>query len=288
MSTTVPAGEMELSGALKAMTNSSWLARKFLPGTFLVNVEVNSRKVSLVIDTGSGFTVLSPQAALGAKVTLKETDKVGKAIHWGKEVPIYSGRIRELRIEGLVARNVPIGVLGLQPTLKLLSLPVYHLDGFLGIDLLKHLAIDLDLQKGIITFSRGPLPMEAKVVPSASLQLQEIEQQIDEQRGVRVVPIVEGVIDDRGPFQFFIDTGTSAPALVGEEVWQALGLGEDKKVTLEGVQLGTVSLEKVPAVKGSGAEFWKDVILLGNNIFLANGYKHLTLDFLAGKLYAER
>jgi len=177
--------------------------------------------------------------------------------------------------------------MGLQPTLKLLSLPVYHLDGFLGIDLLKHLAIELNLQKGTITFSREPLSIRAKAL-SAPLQLQEIEQQIGEQKGLRTVPIVEGFISGRGPFHFFIDTGTSAPALVGEEIWQSLGLGEDKEATLEGVQLGEITLEKVPAAKGSGAEFWRNVILLGNNIFLTNGYKRLALDFLAGKLYAER
>lgn len=36
------------------------------------------------------------------------------------------------------------------------------------------------------------------------------------------------------------------------------------------------------------AEPLRGFMLLGNNIFQAQGYKRLTLDFLGGRLYAER
>ena len=95
-------------------------------------------------------------------------------------------------------------------------------------------------------------------------------------------PIVECFVNNSGPFSCFIDTGTSAPVFVPRETWQALGLEGQKQAYLE-VRLGELELKDVPAIKANVKH-----ITIGSNIFQAQGLKRLTLDFLAGKLYAER
>jgi predicted aspartyl protease len=273
-------GEIELRGALEVTTSARWyqLSRRFFPGILLVDAKVNGRKVSLVLDTGSNITVLAPQVAVEAGIVL--SDKRGKSLMWGREVPIYLGYAQELKLGNLAAHNVPVVVCGSIPTFKLLGIPMYHDDDFLGMNLLQHLAIHLDLLSGAVTFSREPLPSKG---PSAPLHVIK-----EPQDGLPApLPIVEGFIGDSGPFSFLFDTGASEPVLVGEEIWQALGLGEEKKVTLERVQLGEIELHNVPAIRDR-AEHRRKIILLGNNVLLANGYKRLTLDFLAEKLYAER
>ena len=283
--------EIELGGAIEVTTNARWywLSKRLFPGIFWIEAKVNGRKVSLVLDTGTSITILDPQLAVNARITLisrKEKEEV-HGITREKEltIPAYLGRLQKLEIDGLVARNLSVKVLGIQPTVKLLGIPIYQGYNLLGMNLLQHLAIHLDLQKGVVTLSRNPFPSKG---PSAPLHvIKEPQEELGEVGMYPPLPFVEGFIGDSGPFPFLIDTGASGPVLIGEEVWQTLGLGEEEKTTLSRIQLGGIELKEVPAVRLSGMEFRKKIIILGNNIFLANGYKRLTLDFLAGKLYAE-
>lgn len=253
------------------------MATKLLPGTFLLNAKIDSRKASLVVDTGAATTVLSPRQAVVAQVLL--TGPGPTIQHWGREIPTYLGRVRELDLAGLVAHDVPVIILGKQPILKLLGLPIWHLDGLLGMNPLKRLAVSLDYAGGTVALRREPLPIPLGAL-SAPLKL--VEQ---EKNGFRhPIPMVEGFINGSGPFDFFIDTGTSGPVIVPEDVLQALGLKGQKSIRLKQLQLGAIELQDVPAIEGKQARF----ILIGSNIFYANSYRRLTLDFLAGKIYVER
>jgi len=284
-------GELELSGAFRVTISAwwYWLSKRFSPGVFWVDAKVNGHKVHLVLDTGSNTTDLDPQVAVNAKVTL--TEKRGIAFGARKEwtTSFYWGQLQELEIDGLLARNLPVTVRTKRRVFKLLGIPIYHEDGFLGMDLLQHLAIRMDFQNGVVTLSREPLSSKGYSAPLRVIEASQSPVMVEGRGGIGPLPIVEGLVDNSGPFPFLIDTGASGPALIGKEVWKALGLEgrEGEKVTLERVKLGEIELHNVPAIKDE-AEHRRKIILLGSGIFLSNGYKRLTLDFLTGKLYAER
>jgi hypothetical protein len=89
-----------------------------------------------------------------------------------------------------------------------------------------------------------------------------------------------------------IDTGTSdAKILVSDELLPALGW--KGKVLVQHLQLGEIELKDVLAIpaheqEATGVKLKGAVILIGNGVFQSQGFRRLTLDFLAGKLYAER
>ncbi len=271
-----PEAEMTLSMPLETQVSSHWTrwAMKLMPGTFLVDGKINGHRASLVVDTGAARTFISPRIAVAAQVSLI-SPRLTVQHGWG-EIPVYLGRLRELELGDLRVHNPTIIVGGTQQVIKLLGLPVWNLDGVLGMEILQQLALILDYERGIIVLRRESLPLQA---PSALLQ---ILKEPGPGNLEHPKPIVGCFVDSSSPFSCFIDTGTSAPAFVPPEVWKALGLEGQKQARLQ-IRLGEIELKDVPAVRANVKH-----IVLGSNIFQANGVKRLTLDFLAGKLYAER
>jgi len=189
---------------------------------------------------------------------------------------VYMGWVRELELGNLTVQGLPVLVLGNQPVLKLLGLPVWSLDGLLGMEVLQRLAFTLDYERGVVILYRESPSIQA---PSAPLRLLH-------DRGPGKIeharPIVDCFLEDAGPFPCWLDTGTSAPVLVPLKTWEAQGL-EDRHPARLALKLGEIELSKVPAVRAN-----VPYIVIGSNIFQAQGFKRLTLDFLAGKLYLER
>jgi len=275
-----PEAELTLSGPSEVEVSSpwTWWAMKLLPGTFLADVKINGYKASLVVDTGAALTYISPEIAVAAKVTLTSSARL-VGWHGEQDVPAYIGWVQELTLDNLRVRNLPITVGGNQPVMKLLGLPVWNLDGLLGMESLRRLAVTLDYERGIVVLRREPAPAQGD---SAPLQLVSLKPAQGLESLEQTRPIVEGFINFRGPYPCFIDTGTSAPVSVPPEVWHALGLEGQKQAQLT-IKLGELQLQGVPAIPAKVGQ-----ILIGSNIFQAQGFKRLTLDFLAGKLYAER
>jgi len=278
-------GELIFTGPLKFEARSRWTqwAMRLFPGHFMVDAKVDSRKVTLLVDTGAALTVLSPKVATAAHASLMA---VGPEItHWQQKIPTYLGYVQELEISGLKAYHVPVLILGKQPVLKLLGLPVYRVDGLLGMSLMEKLAVTLDWRTGTVTFHREPLSLE---VPSAPLRL--FEQEL---HGFKILsPIVDGFLDEAGPYMILIDTGASpAEILVSDELLEALGW--KGRVLVRHLKLGEIELKDVPAIparerEATGVKLKGPVMLIGGGFFQAQGIKRLTLDFLGGKLYAER
>jgi len=268
--------ELTLSGPLEVHVSSPWTrwAMKLLPGTFLVDVKINGRKASLVVDTGAAKTFIGPKLAVAAQVDLTSSRLI---VQYGRrETPVYMGWVRELELGDLRVHNLPIIVGGTQPVLKLVGLSIWNLDGLLGIDVLQKLALTLDYEREVVILRRESPPLGA---PSAPLQI--LREQGPE--GLEhPKPLVDGFVDGSGPFPCFIDTGTSAPVFVPKEIWQALGLEGKRQARLQ-IRVGEIDLKEVFAIPAN-----VKYITIGSNIFQAQGIKRLTLDFLGGKLYAER
>ena len=109
-------------------------------------------------------------------------------------------------------------------------------------NLLHRLVLTLDYERKVVTFRREPMSAQ---VPSAPLQI--LKRQSPE--GLEILePIVECSISGFGPFPCFIDTGTSAPVFVQAEIWQTLGLEDQKQARLE-VKLGEVRAKRNPRYK---------------------------------------
>jgi len=271
-----PAGEPVLSGPEEVELSSPWTrwAMKLLPGTFLVKVKINGHKASLVVDSGASGTYLSPEVAIAARLIL--TNSRFTSHHGGREVPVYAGWVQEMKLGELRIQGLPVFVGGNQPVVKLLGLPIWKLDGLLGMEPLQRLALTLEYERGLVVFRRRPLLLQAPSVPLR------IHRNRTTEGLENLWPLVDCFIGDSGPFSCLIDTGTSGPVQVPSAVWHALGLGEERQARLQ-IQLGEIELVNVPCVIAPGL-----YPLIGSNIFQAQGIKRLTLDFLGGKLYAER
>ncbi|MDW8031792.1 MAG: retropepsin-like aspartic protease [Candidatus Bipolaricaulota bacterium] len=247
---------------------------------FLIPAQVNGMRASFLIDTGAALTTLGPRTAVSSGVLL--TRRVADVLIEGQETPTYVGWLHELQVNGLKFRGVPVLVLGKQLVLKLLGIPIWSLDGFLGMEPLRHVALTLDYEHGTALFQRTPY-MPPSSALSADLKL--VEQ---EWSGIKTVtPIVEGFVEGSGPFPCFIDTGGSAIMGIGDDLIPRLGWQEGRRIRQ--ITLGAIELRDIPAISGkAGGRRLTGIILVGSGVFQAQGFKRVTLDFLAGKLYAER
>lgn len=271
-----PLETLSISGPSEVQGGSSmtrWAAI-VLPGTFFIDVNIGGRKAALVVDTGAAQTFISPQIAVAAQIPL--TGSRFTVQHGRREIPVYVGRVQEFKLDGLLIKNMPVIVGGKQPVIKLFGLSVWNLDGILGMEPLQRLALTLDYERGTVVLHRESPPRQKFAAPL----------RIVKESGPGGLehpkPIVDCFVGGFGPFTCFIDTGTSAPVFVPREIWQALGLEGQRQARLE-VKLGELELKEVPAVRANVGH-----ITIGSNIFQAQGFKRLTLDFLAGKLYMER
>jgi predicted aspartyl protease len=276
ITTDVPEQAPILTGPIEVQITSSWTrwAMRFSPGTFLVDVKINGHKTSLVVDTGAAKTAISPRVATAARVSL--TSSRLEAQHGKQDTPVYMGWVQELSLNDLKVSGVPIIVMGNQPVLKLFGIPVFYLGGLLGMETLQLLAITLDYERGAVILRREAHNLQASWVPLRILR----DKGPGDMEHPR--PIVDCLLEGYGPLPCWIDTGASAPVYVPPEVWGKLGLGDQKQARLK-IKLGEVDLKDVPAVRAR-----VPYTMIGSNIFQAQGIKRLTLDFLAGKLYAER
>lgn len=273
---------LRIEGSSQLVARSPWtrIAQKIYAGAFLVPTQVNGMRASFFVDTGAVLTTLSPRAAVAARVLL--TRRVADVLIEGQETPTYVGWLHELQLNGLKFQGVPVLVLGKRLVLKLLGIPVWSLDGFLGMDPLRYVALTLDYEHGTVLFQRTPYRPPSSAL-SADLKLME-----QEWSGIKTVtPIVEGFVEGSGPFSCLIDTGGSAIMGIGDDLIPKLGWQEGRHIRQ--ITLGAIELRDIPAISGKAAgRRLTGSILVGSGVFQAQGFKRVTLDFLAGKLYAER
>ncbi|MEI6150767.1 MAG: retropepsin-like aspartic protease [bacterium] len=247
-------------------------AGRFLPGTTFVDVLVNGKACSLQVDTGSHTTALFPRLAKRAEVPISKTP----AWTWEKSdgqgaTPVYTGLATSLVLGSFTISNVPVGVLGKQHEVRLLGLPVYHMDGLLGMDILQNFAVTFVLADGSVRLSRTA-PLTAPHVKRLTFRLSKKTNMM----------ITQAIMVNGQPIgDCLIDTGSSGKLVLTEATWNKLALGET--LARVDLQMGDVSMNNVPAEKS-------DAIGMGMvpmNLLATKGTKTITIDFQAEQIIYE-
>ncbi|HEV2473889.1 MAG TPA: pepsin/retropepsin-like aspartic protease family protein [Chthonomonadales bacterium] len=113
----------------------------------IVIATVNLRSALLLMDTGTNFTVLSQSFAAGLKLPLfQETPPVTL-----RGYPVYEALVATLQLGAISFSNAAV-VVGNDANLD--ALAGRHIDGILGTDLLKAMAVRIDFWNHTISFLR--------------------------------------------------------------------------------------------------------------------------------------
>ncbi|MEN3332837.1 MAG: hypothetical protein V7641_2202 [Blastocatellia bacterium] len=127
-----------------------------------IRVKVNGRDALFVIDTGSGFTVISKEAA--KRLGVSEIARGGKSQGIGGDgkFPIVYGLINSLQLNEVKVRIVPCFI---RPFHGMEDRPLdEHADGFIGLSILSRFIAALDYQQGRLILDRNtdrPVPVVA-------------------------------------------------------------------------------------------------------------------------------
>lgn len=169
-----------------------------------IRVKVNGREALFVIDTGSGFTVISREAA--KRLGVSEIARGGKSQGIGGDgkFPIVYGLINSLQLNEVKVRIVPCFI---RPFHGVEGRPVdERADGFIGLSILSRFIAELDYQQGRLILDRNtdsPVP----VVDSL---------------GVTTIPFrmtqnglisIETEFDGSYPVNAILDSGASSTAI---------------------------------------------------------------------------
>lgn len=264
-------GEIAGDGACTLQSSSTKIVGCFLPGTTFADVRVNGKACSLVVDTGSPITALFPRLAKRAEVpTSKSPIGTWKKNDGQGTTPFHQGCVADLCVGHFTISNVPVVVFGKQHEARLLGIPVYHMDGLLGMDILTKFAVTFVLPDGSVRISKAvpPAAPHAKRIP---FRLSQPDNRIIAQAAVNGNPIGDCLVD----------TGSSSMFVLLEATWKKLELGEaPAKVDVE---MGDVHIGNVPANKVDGL----GMSMVPMNVLATKGTKTITFDFQAGQIVYE-
>lgn len=258
-------------GVCTLKSSMTTIAGWFLPGTTFVDVLVNGKACTLVVDTGCSTTALFPRLAKRAHVPISKTP-IGT---WEKSdgqgaTPVYQGLATNLVVGNFTISNVPVRVLGKQHEVRLLGIPVYHMDGLLGMDILQNFAVTFVLSDGSIRLSRT-VPPPAPHAKRMPFRLSKKTNMI----------IAQATVNGQAIGDCLVDTGSSSTFVLTEAMWNKLALGETSAQV--DVQMGEVHMDNVPAEKS-------DAIGMGMvpmNILATKGTKTITIDFQGEQIIYE-
>ena len=169
-----------------------------------IRVKVNGRDALFVIDTGSGFTVISKEAA--KRLGVSEIARGGKSQGIGGDgkFPIIYGLINTLQLNEVKVRIVPCFI---RPFHGMEARPAEErADGFIGLSILSRFIAGLDYEQGRLILDRNtdrPVPV------------------IDTQ-GITTIPFrmtqnglisIETEFDGSNPVNVILDSGASSTAV---------------------------------------------------------------------------
>ena len=177
----------------------------------LIPVQVNgSGPFTFILDTGAGTTLLTPSLANSSGVTITGTKKGQTA---GGAVEVSLGVVDSLGVCDLKREKIDIAVHDLSQIGRAVGAP---LDGDLGYNFFKDLRLTIDFASSELGFEdprrceySGPPPLV-----SVPIQL------AHPAKPLILVPVH---LNDRGPYQFALDTGTST-STISAAVARDLGL----------------------------------------------------------------
>lgn len=173
-----------------------------------LRLKVNGRVALFVIDTGSGFTVISREAA--KRYGVSEIAKGGKSQGMGGtgKFPIVYGLIRSLDIGAATLRMVPCFIRTFHGGVEREA--EERADGFIGLSVLSHYLTELDYKDSKLRLDRsasGSLPApgpDVTVVPFRTTQNGLIS--------------VEAELDGKNAINAILDSGASSSVISGAAV----------------------------------------------------------------------
>lgn len=132
-----------------------------------IKLKLNGRDAVFVIDTGSGFTVVSKDAAKRFGVSEIAKGGVSQGVGGSGKFPIVYGLIRTIQIGDFKIRSVPCFV---RPFHGHAERPSdEQSDGFIGLSILSHFLTEIDYKDNFIRLFRENDKPLIEVVPAATI-----------------------------------------------------------------------------------------------------------------------
>ena len=163
----------------------------------VVPVRVNERgPFAFILDSGAGTTLLTPALAESLGVESTGT-KQGQTA--GGAVEVSLAAVESLGLGDVSRSNLEVAILDLGRISQAIGAP---LDGDLGYNFLKDFRLTIDFQKSELRLED---PKRCEYFGPAPL----VELPMRLAHPAKPLILIEVFADDRGPFQFAVDTGTS-------------------------------------------------------------------------------
>jgi len=177
----------------------------------LLPVRVNGEgPFEFILDTGAGTSLLSSE--LGKKLNLKIiSTKEGQSA--GGKVSVSLAKVDSLAIGEAKLDDLDVGIVDLSQIAKTIGT---RIDGDVGYNFLKHFRIAIDYH-------------DCEIRLNAPRRIERLGRSSKAEVPMRLASLAKPLLlvdvhaNDRGPFQFAIDTGTSTTA-ISPELAQQLGL----------------------------------------------------------------
>lgn len=200
-----------------------------------VEVRVGDQSANLILDTGGGVTVISPELATGVGCE-----------PWGQ---LSGFRLSGERLTMTRCDGVPIGVggvnlgqkdIGVFDLSSLLPPEAGRIDGILSLDVLAQTPFTLELGAGRLTFET-PDGLQARAADAIEIPIR-----LHRQAGGASLTVMARVPSAAGDLWMQLDAGSDAPLLIPPSSATALGLDpaqarQSSTLTLTGVAGGEVS-----------------------------------------------
>jgi hypothetical protein len=167
-------------------------------GSPIVEVVVNGKTKKFWLDTGAGLSVVSSDVADECHVVPLESGRAEAGTATSKRVPVLPARIDELRIGEITVRNHPAVIIAREDLeFKLLGIfTMMKIDGIIGWNALRNMAVDLNFKMKTATFRR---PMAIRTAGRNLFWLG--------------YPIVRLRTADGVPLNFGLDTGAKTSSI---------------------------------------------------------------------------
>ncbi len=225
------------------------------PNLLRVPVRVNGRPAEdMVLDSGASLSLLTEGTAARLGVTfVPGATAVAKGLHEG-DVPMRLGWVDSLRVGDLTLTDVPVGVLPDGTlTFETASLGILHLNGVLGVHLMKELDWRIEFADRLLHAHR----LDRRVVRGSKDQNLFFR---------RMKPMVRASLDGQPWSLFLLDTG-SEPSMITRGGLRKTRLLEPEAtypVTLEGIGQSRVSWSKISNVTVGVSAYmvrFKDIVV---------------------------
>jgi hypothetical protein len=183
-----------------------------------VRVQIGSRPLRFLLDTGGGYTLVTPSVARDFGCT-PHGREVGHRMT-GEAVEFQWCEPLDLQIGTTIKKRRPIAVFGLD---ALLPEPLPRLDGILALDSFRGDVVTLDWTAGSLTLQPATSAVEARRPIRFATG----------DSGASLTALLE-VPGARGPLWFLLDSGNLRGTLVGNHVLRdgLLAIGPDRRIPL--------------------------------------------------------